>query len=78
MNPNKGSHNRFLTIFDSFPLQQWREGFRRYKLLSKIEEDDEDIRTSVPAAEAILAETSNFDDDSSEYIEYLSNRFTYY
>ena len=60
------------------PLLQWREGFRRYKLWSEIEEDDEDIEPSFLAAEAMLYEALNFDDNSSEYIEYLSNRFTYY
>ena len=60
------------------PLQHWREGFRRYKLLSEIEQNDEVIGPSFLAAEAMLDEAFNFDDNSSEYIEYLSNRFTYY
>ena len=60
------------------PLLQWREGFRRYKLWSEVEEDDENIEQSFLAAEAMLNEALDFDDNSSEYIEYLGNRFTYY
>ena len=71
------------------PLQQWREGFRRFKLKSeiKIEEEDGEIGESFLAAEALSDEPLvqslspkplDFDDNSSEYIEYLGNRFTYY
>ena len=51
------------------PLLQWREGFRRYKLWSEVEEDDENIEQSLLAAEAMLNEALDFDDNSSEYIE---------
>ena len=63
------------------PLLQWREGFRRYKLCSETEEDDEDIGSSFLAAEAIMDEALDLDDFFrliSPYIEYLGNRFTYY
>ena len=74
-----------------YPLQQWREGFRRYNLLPEIEEDDEGLSFLAaelashprgilnPLHDGILPfQMPIFDDYSSEYIEYLGNRFTYY
>ena len=67
------------------PVIQWREGFRRFKLLSenpslteiKIEQNDDEIGKSFLAEEAMLDEALDFDDDEPEYAEYLRNRFTY-
>ena len=66
------------------PVIQWREGFRRFKLLSEnpslteigIDQDDDEIGQSFLAEEVMFDEALDFDDDESDDDEYVITLFS--